>query len=97
LAAGDSLTIKIEGATINLIFNNSSPIELVSFLEDAINVTQRFEDSTVTLGDYSLYNNAGFIFSFKHNENNELTPILLLNNDKLFSEYRKYNRLAYSF
>lgn len=97
LVAGDSLTIKVEGATINLILNNSSPIELVSFLEDAINVTQRFEDSMVTLGDYLLYNNAGFIFSFKRNENNELTPILLLNNDKLFSEYRKYNRLAYSF
>lgn len=97
LAAGDSLTIKVEGATINLILNNSGSIELISFLEDATNVTQRFEDSTVTLGDYLLYNNAGFIFSFKHNENNELTPILLLNNDKLFSEYRKYNRLAYSF
>ena len=97
LTIGESLTIKIVGSNVDLLLNNSTSIELSTFLKDAFNVTQKFENSTITLGDYLLYNNAGFVFSFKHNENNEIIPILLLNNDKLFSEYKKYSRLAYSF
>jgi hypothetical protein len=73
-----------------LTVNNEESILLTTDeegFEDSSNVSVLFEGINQYLGDYKIYPNAGFIYSFiKINGN--IKPVLLLNNTDI--NYDKY-------
>ena len=64
--------------------------------EDAVNRSSLFENLGSYLGDYLIYPNAGFIFSFiKLTETAEAIPVLLFNSTSI--SYDSYTKIAWSF
>jgi hypothetical protein len=64
--------------------------------EDAVNRSSLFENLGSYLGDYLIYPNAGFIFSFiKLTETTEAIPVLLFNSTSI--SYDSYTKIAWSF
>ena len=63
--------------------------------EGASNITDRFEGINKYLGERILYNNAGFIFAFIKVGDNNVEPVLLLNNNEI--DYLRYTKIKYKF
>ena len=63
--------------------------------EGASNITDRFEGINKYLGERILYNNAGFIFAFIKVGDNNVEPVLLLNNNEI--DYLRYTKITYKF
>lgn len=98
LQVGDKLIVSVVGNNTTLSINGIQILPTYDYLPNAnINLTSFFEDSTNSLADYCLYNNAGFVFAFLDRGNGDCRPVLLFNNDELLTVYPNYKRLAYSF
>ena len=90
---GSTLVLEVRGKDIKL-YCDSKEINLTRTpLNDAANLSDFFEGLESHLGDFVLYNNAGFNFAFvKYNQ--EVIPILLITNEK--ENYKNYTHISYS-
>jgi hypothetical protein len=85
------------GLQLYLVINQGEHILLTkdeTGFKNPTNVKTLFEGIDQYLGDYKIYPNAGFIFSFIRQEG-VIKPVLLLNNTEI--NYDKYTQFAYSF
>ena len=88
------LSIGVENSELKIVSlkaGDSSISFESSPLENATNITGSFENLNSALNDYKLYNNAGYVVSYREKEESTIQPIALLNNSALdFSRYTHY-------
>lgn len=91
------LEIRNNNGSLVVIVNDSTILSVsAGELDDAIDLTNRFEGLNNYLGERLLYNNAGFVFAFiKQKSKTEIEPVILFNNNDI--NYSKYNDLYYTF
>lgn len=93
---GTELELRKINDTLYLYINNVRRATLsTTELDDAKNLTARFEGLNNYLGERLLYNNAGYIFAFIRLGTGSVEPVLLLNDRAI--NYTKYDTISYSF
>ena len=88
-----TLSIGVENSELKIVSLKAGDLSInfeSSPLENATNITGSFENLNSALNDYKLYNNAGYVVSYRE-KNSTIQPIALLNNSALdFLRYTHY-------
>lgn len=93
---GAVLEIKIVDEIPTLYISDGTVISMSqAAIDGATNQTPLFEGINSYLGDRLLYNDAGFVFAFITVDEENVKPVLLLNNTSI--DYNRYQNLSYSF